>query len=164
MSALNKPSSLDDPLNYLKYLLMNTNNNFCQSEMATAEKMLVAINDIEVRAHQAIPGFVNKLKDLEAKMKAYHEMDALWKDFLRTQTVDLAKLESVKAAKTSCEKQTLAKYSYMTVYAYYCQGDIAKAKNILETRTLRLTEKTSLRVEDVEGLGTEVAKMKSLFG
>jgi len=33
----------------------------------------------------------------------------------------------------------------------------------LENRTLRLTEKTSLRVEDVEGLESEVAKMKLLF-
>lgn len=163
MSALNKPSSQDDPLNYLKYLLMNTNNNFCQSEIAEAEQMVKAINDIEVRAHQAIPGFIPKLKDLEAKMKAFYEMDVIWKKFLQTQTVDLTELNKVKAAKASCEKQTLAKYSYMTVYAHFCRGEVDKAKNILETRTLRLTEKTSLRVEDVEGLGPEVAKMKSLF-
>ena len=163
MSALNKPNSQHDPLNYLKYLMMNMNTSFCQSEIEEAEKMLVAINDIEVKAHQAIPGFVPKLKDLDAKLKAYHSMDAIWVEFLQARTVDLGRLNDVKAAKTSCEKQTLAKYSYMTVYAHFCKGDVAKAKNILENRTLRLTEKTSLRVEDVEGLESEVAKMKLLF-
>ena len=163
MSALDRPNKYDDPLNYIKYLLMNTNSSFCQSEVANAERYIAAINDIEVRAHQAIPGFVKKLQDLESKVKAYHSMDRVWKRFLQTKTVDLEALESIKAAKTSCEKSTLAKYSYMTVYAHFCRGDVAKAKNILENRTLRLTEKTSLRVEDVEGLGPEVAKMKSLF-
>lgn len=163
MSALDKPNSDYDPLNYIKYLLMNTNSSFCQSDVAEAEKMIAAINDIEVKAHQAIPGFVGKLKDLEAKVKAYHSMDAIWKEFLQTQTVDLSELDAVKAAKTSCEKQTLAKYSYMTVYAHFCKGDVSRAKNILENRTLRLTEKTSLRVEDVEGLASSVSKMKILF-
>ena len=163
MSALDKPSKFDDPLNYMRYLLMNTNNSFCQSEVEEAEKLMASIKEIDPRAHQAVPGFVKKMNDLDAKMKAYHSMDAIWKEFLQTRKVDLKALDAIKAAKTSCEKSTLAKYSYMTVFAHYCRGDIAKAKNILENRTLRLTEKTSLRVEDVEGLGEEVAKMKSLF-
>jgi len=163
MSALNKPNKYADPLDYIRYLLMNTNTSFCQSEVAEAEALIVEIRTIDPKAFDAIPGFEKKLKDLEAKIKAYHSMDGIWQQFLQTKEVDLKALESVKAAKTSCEKQTLAKYSYMTVYAHYCRGDVAKAKNILETRTLRLTEKTSLRVEDVEGLGEEVAKMKSLF-
>ncbi len=163
MSALDKPSKSDDPLNYIRYLLMNTNNNFCQSEVETAEALVAEINRIDVRAHQAVPGFIKKLEDLEAKIKAYHSMDKIWKQFLKTRTVNLEALNAVKAAKTSCEKSTLAKYSYMTVFAHYCGGNISKAKDILENRTLRLTEKTSLRVEDVEGLAPEIAKMKSLF-
>ena len=163
MSALNKPNKYADPLDYIRYLLMNTNTNFCQSEVTEAEALIKEIRTIDPKAFDAVPGFEKKLKDLEAKIKAYYSMDEVWQQFLRTQKVDLKELDAIKAAKTSCEKSTLAKYSYMTVYAHYCQGDIAKAKNILETRTLRLTEKTSLRVEDVEGLGEEVAKMKSLF-
>ena len=42
-------------------------------------------------------------------------------------------------------------------------GNISRSKDIFENRTLRLTEKTSLRVEDVEGLAEEVAKMKILY-
>jgi len=143
--------------------MMNMNTSFCQSDVEEAEQMMAAINDIEVKAHQSIPGFVPKLKDLDAKIKAYHSMETVWQQFLQSRAVDLGELNAVKAAKTSCEKQTLAKYSYMTVYAHFCKGDVAKAKNILENRTLRLTEKTSLRVEDVEGLAEEVAKMKKLF-
>lgn len=163
MSALNKPHKHADPLDYIRYLLMNTNTSFCQSEVTKAEELITEIRTIDPKAFDAVPGFTKKLEDLEAKIKAYHSMDGIWTRFLETQEVDLKELESVKAAKTSCEKQTLAKYSYMTVYAHFCRGEVAKAKNILETRTLRLTEKTSLRVEDVEGLGDAVAKMKSLF-
>lgn len=163
MSALNKPHKYDDPLNYIKYLLMNTNTNFCQSDVKEAEELMKEIHTIDPKAFKAIPGFLKKMDDLESKIKAYHSMDAIWMQFLDSRTVNLDELESVKAAKSSCEKSTLAKYSYMTVYAHYCQGNVPRAKNILENRTLRLTEKTSLRVEDVEGLGEEVAKMKSLF-
>ena len=163
MSQLDKPNKDYDPLNYIKYLLMNTNTSFCQGDVERAEELLAAINDIEVKAHQAIPGFVKKLDDLESKVKAYHSMDAIWNNFLDTKEVDLKDLNAIKAAKTSCEKSTLAKYSYMTVYAHFCQGNIPRAKNILENRTLRLTEKTTLRVEDVRGLAPEVAKMKVLF-
>ncbi len=163
MSALNKPNKYGDPLDYIKYLLMNTNNSFCQSEVEEAEELLAEVRTIDPKAFDAIPGFKPKMKELDDKIKAYHTMDGIWMDFLQSRTVDLGELNAVKAAKTSCEKSTLAKYSYMTVYAHFCKGDVAKAKNILETRTLRLTEKTTLRVEDVEGLASEVAKMKKLF-
>ncbi len=163
MSALNKPSKYDDPLNYIKYLLMNTNNSFCQSEIDKAETLMAEIKAFDPRAPKAVPRFVKKMEDLETKIKAYHSMEAIWKQFLQTRAVDLEDLESIEAAKTSCEKRTLAKYSYMTVYYHFCRGDVSRAKNILENRTLRLTEKTSLRVEDVEGLAPEVAKMKALF-
>jgi hypothetical protein len=90
-------------------------------------------------------------------------MDAIWNRFLQTREVTLEELDAVKGAKTSCEKRTLAKYSYMTAHYHFCQGDVSKSRNIFENRTLRLAEKTSLRVQDVEGLASEVTKMKSLF-
>ncbi|MEZ4988577.1 MAG: hypothetical protein R2795_26740 [Saprospiraceae bacterium] len=51
----------------------------------------------------------------------------------------------------------------MTAHQHFCEGDVAKAKDVFENRTLRLTEKTTLRVSDVEGLGPEVARLKTLF-
>lgn len=163
MSALDKPNKYDDSLNYLKYLLMNTNSSLCQSEVAEAERLITEIQEADPNAFKLVPGFAEKLKDLDTKIKAYHTMDAIWQRFLQNNTVDLKELDAVKGAKTMCEKKTLAKYSYMMAYQNYCNGNIAVAKNIIETRTLRLAERTSLRVEDVEGLAPELAKMKKLF-
>ena len=163
MSELARPDKKSDLLDYAKYLLMNTNSSFCQSKMDKAESLMAEINDIDPRAHKAIPGFIGKKKDLEAKIDAYHSMDGIWKRFLETREAMTEELEDVKAAKSSCEKRTLAKYSYMTAHNYLCQGDVLNAKSIFETRTLRLAEKTSLRVRDVEGLAEEVRKMKSMF-
>jgi len=163
VSQLMKPDKAYNKPDYAKYLLMNTNSCFCQSKVEDAEAFMAEINQLDPRVHQSIPRFVEKMDDLEKKMKAFHSMDAVWKRFLETKNVSLEELDAVKAAKKSCEKQTLAKYSYMTAYNHFCQGNIARAKDIFETRTLRLAEKTSLRVQDVEGLAGEVSKMKTLF-
>ena len=163
MSELIKPNKVHDQPDYAKYLLMNTNSSFCQSEVADAERLMAEVQEIDAQVHQSIPGFVGKMIDLETKIKAYHSIDAIWKRFLQTKEVNLEELDAIKAAKTLCEKETLAKYSYMTAYYHLCQGDVSKSKNILENRTLRLVEKTSLRAEDVKGLVPEVAKMKALY-
>ncbi len=163
MSVLYKPDKERDPLNYAKYLLMNTNTDFCQSNVKKAENLMTEIGEIDERALKSIPGYMGKMEELETKIKAYYSMDVIWKQFLQSKEVNLENLEAVAGAKTSCEKQTLAKYSYMQAYYHFCKGDISTSQDIFENRTLRLAEKTSLRVEDVEGLATEVAKMKSLF-
>lgn len=163
VSQLMRPDKVYNKPNYAKYLLMNTNSCFCQSKVEDAEKFMAEINQIDAQVHRSIPKFVEKMDDLEKKIKAYHSMDAVWTRFLETKNVTLEELDAVKAAKSSCEKQTLAKYSYMTAYNYFCQGNIVRAKDIFENRTLRLAEKTSLRVQDVEGLAAEVSKMKKLF-
>lgn len=163
MSELTRPDKRYDQPNYAKYLLMNTNSNFCQSNVANAEDLMDEIEELNAMAYRSIPGFMEKMEELDAKIDAFYEMDAIWQRFLQTQEVSLEELEGVTAAKSSCEKRTLAKYSYMTAYHHFCEGDIARSRNIFETRTLRLTEQTSLRIEDVEGLAGEVAKMKSLY-
>lgn len=163
MSELVKPNKVTDQPDYAKYLLMNTNSNFCQSNVRNAETLMAEIQEMNAEVHKSIPGFLQKMDELEKKINAYHSMDAIWKRFLQTKEVSLDELEAVAAAKTSCEKSTLAKYSYMTAYAQFCQGNVPRSKDILENRTLKLTEKTTLRVEDVEGLAEEVSKMKSLF-
>lgn len=162
-SELIRPDKVNDELDYAKYLLLNTNSSFCQSDIQDAEKLMEEIGTMDPRALKIIPGYVGKMEDLKVKIKAYHSIDDIWKQFLKTRTVDLGELEGVKSAKTVCEKETLAKYSYMTVYHHLCNGNVTRAKDILENRTLRLTEKTSLRVKDVEGLAPEVANIKALF-
>lgn len=163
MSQLIKPDKVSDLQDYTKYLLMNTNSCFCQSKIDKAEGFMAEVKEIDAQVHKLIPGFIGKMVDLETKIKAYHSMDAIWKRFLETKEVTQEELEAVTAAKTSCEKRTLAKYSYMTAYYHFCEGNVSRAKDIFENRTLKLAEKTSLRVKDVEGLASEVAKMKSLF-
>ena len=163
MSELVTPNKVTDQPNYAKYLLMNTNSNFCQSKVEKAEDLMSEVKGMVSDVYHSIPGFGEKMKDLDTKIKAYHKMDDLWNQFLETSEVDQDELDAVAGAKTSCEKRTLAKYSYMTAYYNFCDGDIENSRNIFENRTLRLTEKTSLRVKDVKGLASEVAKMKSLF-
>lgn len=163
MSELVKPDRAYNQPAYAKYLLMNTNTSFCQSDVADAEKLMTEVQAIDGRVLEAIPGFLPKMEDLNNKIGAYHSMDAVWKRFLQTRSVTLEELDAIAAAKTSCEKRTLAKYSYMMAYAHLCRGELANAKDIFENRTLRLTEKTTLRVQDVEGLAGEVARLKSWF-
>lgn len=163
MSGLAKPDKKYELPNYAKYLLMKTNTNFCQSEVDKAEDMLAEIRDIEPIVYQSIEGYMAKLDDLEKKVRAYHRIDEVWLRFLQTKEVDPDDLQAIKEDKTLCEKETLAKYSYMSAYYNLCRGDIKQARNIFENRTLRLAEKTTLRVADVEGLEEEVSRMKSFF-
>lgn len=163
MSELVKPDKVYNQPDYAKYLLMNTNTSFCQSDLGDAETLMAEIRKIDTDVLQSIPGFEEKMEELETKIKAYYTIDEIWKRFLQTKEVVPEELEAVTAAKTVCEKGTLAKYSYMTAYYNFCQGDVSKSKNIFENRTLKLIEKTSLRVEDVEGLASEAAKMKTMF-
>ncbi|MFN7118555.1 MAG: hypothetical protein ACK4TA_17285 [Saprospiraceae bacterium] len=163
MSELVKPNKVYEQADYAKYLLMNTNTDFCQSDVDNAGKLMAEVQAIDPEVHKAIPGFVKKMEELDAKIKAYHSMDAIWKRFLQTKEVTLEEIDAIAAAKTSCEKKTLAKYSFMTAYKHFCQGNVPRAKDIFENRTLQLTEKTTLRIDQVEGLAAEVATMKALF-
>jgi hypothetical protein len=163
MSTLVKPDPVYKLPEYAKYLLMNTNTDFCQSRIPRAETLMSEVQAIDPAVHKSIPGFVAKMEGLDAKIDAYHQMDAIWQRFLRTKTVTLEELNAIEAAQKSCEKQTLAKYSFMTAHFHLCEGNVAQARNIFENRTLRLTEKTSLRVADVPGLAEEVGRMKTLF-
>ena len=65
MSQLVKPDKVYDLPDYAKYLLMNTNSSFCQSEMDEAENLMAEIHGIDTDVHESIPGFVRKMEDLE---------------------------------------------------------------------------------------------------
>ena len=163
MSELVKPDKVYNQPDYAKYLLMNTNTCFCQSDQSDAESLMAEIQEMDAEVLASVPGFVEKMEGLQTKIKAYHSIDTIWKQFLLTKEVTPEELEAVTAVKTICEKSTLAKYSYMTAYYHFCQGDVSGSKDIFENRTLKLIEKTTLRAEDVEGLASEAAKMKSMF-
>ena len=163
MSRLGRPDKRYEQEEYAQFLLMSTNNNFCQSKQETAETMMAELKEMDSDVKESIPGFERKMKDLDVKLKAYHKIDKIWKRFLETRDVTVEELEEVYPPSTICEKQTLVKYSYMTAHYYLCSGDFEKAKKTFVGRTLKIAEKTTLRVKDVEGMAPEVAKMKKLF-
>ncbi|RMG80543.1 MAG: hypothetical protein D6714_14435, partial [Bacteroidetes bacterium] len=161
-SELTRPSK-EDKIDYAKYSLMYANSNFCQSRIGESESHLSEIRNIGETTYKTIPGFTERFQDLESKVEAYHKVEGLWKQFLRTRQVNTQVLNSLEDAKTVCEKGTLAKYFYMVAYQNYCDNNIPEAKDNFENRVLKLAERTSLRVSDIEGLEKEVADMKSLF-
>ena len=163
MSVLPRPDRRTNPQDYAKYVLMNLNNTFCQSEMDRAEPLLADLEEMDRAQLGNIPGFMKKMEEIRAKMSASRQMDALWQQFLQTRRASPRELNAVTAAKSSCEKSTLAKYSFMLAHHNLCQGNIDEAKDIFQTRTLRLAEKTSLRISDIEGMPEEVARMKRFF-
>lgn len=163
MSRLPRPNAVTDQINYAKYLLMSTNNNFCQSKIEKAETMIAELQEIDTDIHESIPGFTPKMDDLGEKIKAYHEIDKIWNRFLKTKEVTVEELEDIFPPSTICEKRTLVKYSYMTAHSQLCEGDVERSKNTFEKRTLKIAEKTTLRVKDVRGLAPEVRKMKTLY-
>ena len=163
MSVLPKPDRRTDLQDYAKYVLMNLNNTFCQSEMDRVDALVADLDGIERERLVNIPGFVKKWEEIKSKIDAYHKMDELWQQFRETRRVSPRELNGIAAAKSSCEKSTLAKYSFMMAHYNLCRGDIESAKDIFQTRTLRLAEKTSLRINDIEGLPEEVARMKRFF-
>ena len=90
-------------------------------------------------------------------------MCKIWINFLKYRNVTLEDLEKASEANRVCEKGTLAKYSYMQAYAYYCQGEVEKARDKFQNFTLKIVDKTSLKIGDVEGLEGEVKIMRKLF-
>ena len=150
ISKLTKPSS-KEVIDYSKYCLMYANTYFCGGNIGDSEEQMEEIRNIGANAYNQISGFKERFEDLELKIKAYHKVNRLWKIFLIKRNVRLEDLE-IEAATQVCEKGTLAKYFHMATYASYCQKDLAKAKDYFENRVLKLVERTSLNVSDVDGL------------
>jgi cob(I)alamin adenosyltransferase len=162
ISKLVKPSA-DQAIDYAKWCMMYGYVDFCANDIGSAEKLMREIKKVGEPIYAKIPEFKNRYEDLEGKIEAYHETERLWQKFLKYRNVTLEDLEKAANAKTVCEKGTLAKYFYMTAAAYYCKGDIANAKDNFENRVLKLAERTSLEVKDVQGLEVEVATSKQMF-
>ncbi len=162
ISKLTKPSK-ENKIDYLKYSLMYATTNFCNSRLGESKGFIRDIESIGLGVYSTIPGYKNRFEDLQAKIEAYHNVDKLWGRFMRSKDVTLEELEAEDIAKLVCEKGTLAKYFYTKAHAHYCRGDVINAMGDFENRVLKLAERTSLKVSDVPGLESEVAKMKAFF-
>jgi hypothetical protein len=162
VSELAKPPKADAK-NYAKYCLIYATVRFCNSKITEAESFLAEIDAMGDSEYDAIPGFRTKYTDIKTKMAAYHKTDELWEKFLIDHSVDLGELGNAKEALRVCEKGTLAKYTYMEAYAYYCSGSVDKAKDRFDTRVLAIVDRTSLEMSDVKGLSNEVKTMRSLI-
>lgn len=162
ISQLPKPSKTEAE-NYVKYNLMYANSRFCEGNIAKAKELMRNIQQIGATTYETIPGFKARYEDLEAKIKASIDADMLWKNFLLNGSITEEELDDVPLAIRVCEKGTLAKYSYMQTHTYYCQGKTDKARNRFENYTLKIVDKTSLKISDVEGLGPKVEEMRQVF-
>ncbi|MFK7948405.1 MAG: hypothetical protein AB8G11_12515 [Saprospiraceae bacterium] len=162
ISKLPKPSK-EESENYVKYNLMYGNSRFCEGNIAKAKELMRNIEQMGATTYDAIPGFKARYEDLETKIKAAIEADMLWKNFLLNGSITEEELEDVPLAIRVCEKGTLAKYSYMQTHTYYCQGNVDKAQKRFENYTLKIVDKTSLKIDDVEGLGPKVEEMRQVF-
>ena len=161
ISKLTKPSK-DQVIDYSKYCLMYANTYFCSGEIGDSEDQMAEIKKIGESHYGQIPGFKEKYEDLGNKITAYHQVDRQWKRFLVGREITLADLDIAHATQV-CEKGTLAKHSYMLSRVHYCQGSLDQSKDYFQNRVLKLVERTSLELKDVEGLEAEVNKSKELF-
>jgi hypothetical protein len=162
VSKLPQPGK-EETDNFAKYCLMYANSRFCEGNYADAKGFMRKIEDTGETAYGAIPGFKERYDDLGLKMDAYLKADVLWKSFLLNKSVNETDLDAAEMAIRVCEKGTLAKYSYMQAHTYYCQGDVKKSRERFENYTLKIVDKTSLKISDVEGLKPEVDKMRQVF-
>ncbi len=162
VSKLPQPAK-EETENFTKYCLMYANSRFCEGNYAAAKGFIQKIKEAGPATYSAIPGFKDKFDDLELKMQAYIDADVLWRNFLLNKSTTEAELDALDMAIRVCEKGTLAKYSYMQTHTYYCQGNVAKARERFENYTLKIVDKTSLKMEDVEGLKPEVETMRQVF-
>lgn len=162
ISNLPQPAK-EESKNYVKYNLMYANSRFCEGNIAKAKELMRNIQQTGATVYETIPGFKARHDDLEAKIQAAVEADGIWKNFLLNGSVTEEELDDVPLAIRVCEKGTLAKFSYMQAHTYYCQGKTDKARERFENYTLKIVDKTSLKIEDVKGLGPKVEEMRQVF-
>ena len=161
ISQIARPSK-NETYMYLRWCLMFANNHFCANKIEQAEELMMEIEMIGPKAYGPIPGFAMRYDDLVAKIKAYHAVDALWTRFLRRHDVTLRELDIDRATEV-CELGTLAKHRFMLAQAHFCAGDEDKAREDFERRVMILAERTSLKIEDVDGLPAEISRFKVIF-
>jgi hypothetical protein len=162
ISTLTQPSKADKQ-DYAKWCLIYATTNFCGGDLKESKKLVSEIKAVGEPIYKTIPGFVDRFKIVQKNISAYKRTDYAWVNFVSYDRISFADLEKLSDAKAVCEKGTLAKYSYMSAWANYCDGNVKEAKNLFENRVMRLVERTSLKVEKVERLDEKIAQMKKLF-
>lgn len=162
ISKLPQPSKTESK-DYAKYNLMYGTARFCEGNIVKAMELMRNIQMMDKEVYESIPGFKERHEDLKSKIQAAIDANMIWRDFLQTESVTIEQLDAVPLAIRVCEKGTLAKYSYMQAYAYYCEGNTAKSQDRFENFTLKVVDKTSLKIEDVEGLGPKVEQFRKVF-
>ena len=157
------PQPAISSIDFSKYCLMYANSNFCLNKVENAQRFMRKIEEIGADKYKTIPGFAERYEDLGTKIESYHTLGKIWDGYLENHQISLEKLEEVSTARRVCEKGTLAKYTQMETYAYYCMGDVEKSKDIFENYVLQIVDKTNLKISDVNGLEDEVAVFRQLF-
>ena len=160
VSELVKPQKTNVK-DYLKFSLMYATNFFCADDLKEANMHMKEIKDMG--QYEDIPGYKERFDDLVDKIDVYGKIDGLWITFLSKKNITHEDLEQHALAKKVCEKGTLAKYFYMSAYAFYCKGDIASCKEDFENKVLRLVEKANLDPNAVGGLADEMKTMKTVL-
>lgn len=155
----NKASKLD----YAKWSLIYATTNYCGGDLGKSQELVKEIESIGEPIYKTIPGFVDRFQIIKDNISAYKRTNYAWINFISYDRITFSDLKKLEDAKAVCEKGTLAKYSYMLAWANYCNGNVEEAKNLFDNRVLKLVERTSLKVEDVERLDEKVAQMKALF-
>jgi hypothetical protein len=159
VSRLPKPEKTN-VTDYLKYCLMSGNTYFCSDNIKSANELLAEVATFPKDQYKAIPGYEERYLDLIAKIKAYNDLDDIWKTFIKNRTVNMEDLEAVSKAKTVCEKGTLAKYYLLSSYANYCKGEVSNSRTDLESRVLTLVEKANFDPNKVPGMVPEIKSIK----
>lgn len=162
ISKLPQPSK-EDKQDYAKWCLIYATTNYCGGNLKESTKLMSEIDKVGETVYKTIPGFTDRHQLMKDNISAYKRTQYAWVNFISYDRISFADLKTLEDAKAVCEKGTLAKYSYMMAHAHYCDGNVPEAKKYFQDRVMRLVERTSLKVEDVERLDEMVARMKKLF-
>lgn len=162
ISKLVKPEK-SQPANYIKYSLMYANSFFCADNLVAAGRNMREVESVGSAVQDKVPGFKERYEGLKIKIKAYHKLVPVWDRFLQDKSsISHEELEQNLDAKTVCEKGTLCKYFYLKSYAYYCEGDLEKARYHFQNRVLKLAA-TTFDPKSVVGLNEEIESNKKLW-
>ena len=166
VSELVEPN-INQKNDYLKYSLMYARTFYCKGDINSARKFKNRIDKIGEATYSSIPGYKDKLKQLNDNLNDQVAIGRMWIRFVDNNRMTLDELKKYESAKYVCEKGTLARYYYMLTHAHYCNGEVEKAKDYFDGKTppslLQLVDKTSFKAASVKGMTERVNKFRVIF-